>query len=128
MDGQGFASLWALLCGEKDGSRLPAFPAKPWYYWMVVNAAMIFLAPLQGLIYLCRRVDRNIMSRGLPVSPKKRGAFTREIEIAKVKALAKKFDATVNDCVMAIISNGFYRYFSRNGTKYGEMRDGPIPK
>ena len=26
MDGQGFAALFALLCGEKDGSKLPAFP------------------------------------------------------------------------------------------------------
>ena len=62
------------------------------------------------------------MHRQVPVAVKKRGAFTREFSVAKVKALAKKLDATVNDCIMAIISNGCYQFFSRN-----RLGDSEIP-
>lgn len=45
------------------------------------------------------------------MSGRKNGAYTEDIDLPKLKALAKANGATVNDFMTAVLSNTIYKYF-----------------
>jgi NRPS condensation-like uncharacterized protein len=45
------------------------------------------------------------------MSGRKNGAYTEDIDLARVKAIAKANGATVNDFMTALLSNSLYKYF-----------------
>ena len=42
---------------------------------------------------------------------KKNGAFTRELDIKKIKSFSKDNNCTVNDTISALLSSSLYKYF-----------------
>ena len=68
------------------------------------------------------------------MSGRKNGAYTEDIDLPKVKALAKANGATVNDFMTAVLSNTLYKYYDqhKNEKFEGVKKAGPdgyeIPK
>ncbi len=71
------------------------------------------LAPLLAPAVLLKRVlwspDRHAL-HGPPVSGRKRVAWTRPLDLARVKQVKDRFAATVNDVLMAMVSGALARY------------------
>ena len=59
---------------------------------------------------------------------KKNGAFTREIDINKIKQYSKENNCTINDTFTSILSCSLYNYFDMNQNDNPDARDGKIPK
>lgn len=59
---------------------------------------------------------------------RKNGAFTEDIDLAKIKALAKANGATVNDFMTAVLSNTMYKYFEQHRSEEfeGVNKKGPL--
>ena len=128
IDGQGLSAYYKLIANNTDGSDVPAFPKMPWYFWAIVYLCMIVAVPLYGTINWWGHTDRNALHRGVPLSTKKLAAASREIDCDKIKELATLKKTTVGSMVSAFLSVALYRYFERNGNKFGKQPDGPIPK
>lgn len=67
------------------------------------------------------------------MSGRKNGAYTEDIDLPKVKALAKANGATVNDFMTALVSVTMYKYFDEHkNDKFDGIKTGPngfeIPK
>ena len=45
---------------------------------------------------------------------KKNGAFTRDLDIIKIKNFSKANDCTVNDTISAILSCALFEYFKKH--------------
>jgi hypothetical protein len=59
---------------------------------------------------------------------KKNGAFTRDIDIVKLKQFSKENNCTINDTFTTILSSSLYNYFEKNQHVNPNARDGKIPK
>lgn len=58
---------------------------------------------------------------------RKNGAFTRELDINKIKSFSKENNCTVNDTISALLSSSLYRYFQKHQNDNPGCRDGGIP-
>ena len=72
---------------------------------------MPFLVPLKSLQMLCYRQNSNPIQKNHPMTGKKNGAFTRELDINKIKCFSKDNNCTVNDTISALLSSSLYKYF-----------------
>ena len=59
---------------------------------------------------------------------KKNGAFTRDIDIFKLKQFSKDNNCTVNDTFTTILSCSLFNYFEKHQHVNPDARDGKIPK
>jgi hypothetical protein len=69
----------------------------------------------------------NSINRGEPMSGRKKGAFTHDLDISKIKKFCKMKNCTINDYYTAQFSAVFYEYFE----KYPEDSNGKklaVPK
>ena len=102
-------------------------PPVPWHTWLLVYLGLPLLVPYIALKYLCLSRDHNQVNKGLALSGIRRAAATREIDIKKVKAIAKNSGATVNEVMCTFLSQAFYAYFSRNAGMTANLPD-QVPK
>ena len=70
--------------------------------------------PIKSLKMLCRRQDSNAIQKDLPMTGKKNGAFSRNLDINKIKNFSKNNDCTVNDVISALLSCSLYKYFENH--------------
>jgi WS/DGAT/MGAT family acyltransferase len=69
--------------------------------------------------------DTDSVLRG-PLSPQNRVAWSAEIPLETIKAIGRRYDATVNDVLIAAVSGAIARYLEANGT-VGEPIHAMIP-
>ena len=130
MDGQAFGAFYSILCGVKDGTDLPAMKPLPWYMWLVIYCVLPFTVPVLAVRWVLLRVDHNALKKGKGISLRKKSAATMEIEINKVKAISKSMGCTVNDVLMAFVTNGMHAHYASLPNPGGDnvgYRDGKIP-
>ena len=90
IDGQGMGAFYKILADEMDGSDIPSFPEQPWYFWVTMYTILIFAVPLYSFInFFGFSHDRNALHRGVPLTTRKKAAATRDINIPKLKEIAK---------------------------------------
>ena len=65
--------------------------------------------------------DTDTILRG-PLVPQNRVAWSGEIPLAEVKAIGARYDATVNDVLVAAVSGALARYLRRHGTTNERIR------
>ena len=66
----------------------------------------------------------NSIKKLYPMTGKKHGAFTTDLDVVAMKTFCKANSCTVNDYTTALISNTLYEYFDKNrvvdGVEYYE--------
>ena len=50
----------------------------------------------------------------VPISGKKKGAFSMDLDVGEIKTLCKKLKCTVNDYVCATLGTSLYEYFENH--------------
>ena len=61
---------------------------------------------------------KNSINNDKPTSGKKNGAFTSEMDLAKIKKLCKQLGCTHNDMMTTLLSNTLFEHFKINGENY----------
>jgi len=114
-DGIAFVPVIFSLMDEMAPSPPPAPRAPPPLAARALNAV---LAPLSipGVLLgrAIWRPDRHAL-HGPPVGGRKRVAWTRMLDLAEVKRFKNRFEATVNDVLMALVSGAIARYLETSG-------------
>ena len=84
-DGLGFAAFMLALSDSYDVDNLPHLkPLSPFRQALVYLALPFMFAP-QALNILGKKMDLNELHNQRPISGEKKGAFTRDIDIGKIK-------------------------------------------
>lgn len=65
--------------------------------------------------------DADTVLRG-PLIPQNRVAWSEEIPLADVKAIGRRYDATVNDVLVGAVSGALARYLARHGGANTQIR------
>ncbi len=117
-DGLALVPVLFSLMDEPDGCGLPGDRvAKPPRNKWALAATLPILAPLMLAQKFLWRPDRSAV-HGPPLGGTKRVAWTRRIHLDEVKRIRVRFQATVNDVLMACVAGAFHRYL---GETSGEV-------
>jgi NRPS condensation-like uncharacterized protein len=133
-DGLGFSFLFLAISDVWDKNALPALKPMGILKTTLVYTLLPFLVLKSGIEICLQFKDNNIIKKNVPMSGRKNGAYTEDIDLLKLKALAKANGATVNDFMTAVLSNTIYKYFDdhKNEKFEGVKSVGPngfiIPK
>lgn len=73
---------------------------------------------------LGKSVSYNAIKTNKPLTGKKKGAYTNDLNIDEVKTLTKSLGCTLNDYMISLISNTLYEYFDNRKQDW----NGVIPK
>jgi WS/DGAT/MGAT family acyltransferase len=65
--------------------------------------------------------DADTVLRG-PLAPQNRVAWSDEFPLDRVKAIGRRYDATVNDVLLAAVSGALARYLAHHGTEHTQIR------
>jgi hypothetical protein len=58
--------------------------------------------------------DSNAIQKNQPMTGRKNGAYTRDIDITKIKLFSKANNCTVNDTIAALLSCSLHSYFQNH--------------
>lgn len=132
-DGLGFSFFFMAMSDNWDKNALPALKPMGCLKTTLVYTLLPFLVLKSGIQMALQFQDNNCIKKKVPMSGRKNGAYTEEIDLAKVKAVAKANGATVNDFMTALLSVTLYKYFEdHRHDKFEGIKTGPngfeIPK
>jgi hypothetical protein len=105
LDGQGFGAWFHNVFGDDDDiSGLLTMPKLSFFNWFIIYMTAPFTVAYEITALLCGKDDHNLLRKGIPLSGKKVGAFSREINLAELKKAAKAQVCSVNDYLTALLS------------------------
>jgi hypothetical protein len=129
----GFSFMFLALSDIWDKDALPALKPMGFLKTTIMYMLLPFLLLKSGLKILMQFKDSNCIKKPLEMTGRKHGAYTEDIDLLAVKALAKANGATINDFMTALLSNTLYKYFvDHKDDKFEGVKTGPngfeIPK
>ena len=132
-DGLGFSFMFLAISDVWDKNSLPALKPMGIIKTILVYTLLPFLILRSGIKIALQFKDNNVIKKRMPMSGRKNGAYTEDIDLVRIKAVAKANGATVNDFITALISNTIYKYFEEHrNDKFEGIKTGPngfeIPK
>jgi len=96
---------------EYDPKELPAMKPIGCFKQSMLYILSPFLIIRETVDILTTFRSHNAVKKNVPMTGRKNGAYSMEIKINDIKALAKLKSCTVNDYVMGLYSNTLYQYF-----------------
>jgi hypothetical protein len=128
-DGLAFAALFLALSNESDPGLLPNL--KPMsmqkkVMFAILKPFIMVYALIMGALMSHKSKEINPIKRGLPISGKKAGAFSLDLDLPKIKTFCHQNKCTFNDYMLTIVNMSVREYMVKNqtikDTKY------PIPE
>lgn len=119
-DGLGLSTFMLYVFGEFSASDIPGLKPLPWWKRLViiVAAPMLLTVASFKILFTCR--NHNSIKRNKPMTGRKRGAYTGNLQPLKMKAYCKQRGITINDYCTAVLSNTLFEYFNTHQIVEGE--------
>jgi NRPS condensation-like uncharacterized protein len=111
-DGLGFATWFLSMSeGEFDTSALPGLKPLSFFKKLLIKLLYPILLLTQSLKILLTFADHNAIKKRMPMSGRKKGAFTTDLNLNRMKEYCKHSKCTINDYVTSLMSCSLYEYF-----------------
>ena len=98
------------ICDQTDASIIPSIRPLSWAKSVFIAVISPLLVLFYGLKLLVIWQPKNTIKRYTPITGKKNGAFSSDIDLATMKLWCKKNNCTINDYTTAIVCKAMHQY------------------
>lgn len=119
-DGLAVGSFLLSLCGEYDSSALPGMKPLGLCKQLMIYLLYPFLILRSCVVMFSSPADFNCMKRGVPMTGRKHGAFTEDLDLVQIKQFCKQNSCTIHEYTTCVLSNTFYEYMENHRTIDGK--------
>jgi hypothetical protein len=110
-DGLGFAAFAMALSDNYDVSALPALKQLSFAKRVIVFLLSPYLIIKANNDLAKKRDNINSIKKDVPLSGKKRGAFSEDFDLTQIKSFCKREQCSTNDYFGALLGASLYEYF-----------------
>ena len=123
-DGLGASTLFLALSGNYDHNALPGVKPLSLFQNCAVTILYPYLVLKTTIQMLLTFRSFNAIKTSVPMTGIKNGAYSTDFNLEEIKLALKKKTCSLNDYMMAVLSNTLYEYFENHKSEDG----GRIPK
>ena len=84
-DGLGLGTFFLSLCGEYDAAALPGTKPIPFWKNVMIYCLFPYIVLKSNIVMFSSPADSNSMKRGEPMTGRKNGAFSEDLDLPKMK-------------------------------------------
>ena len=111
-DGLGYATMFAAMQeGKFDGSSLPGMKPLSSFKKFMIMLLSPFLILQATYDILSANSSYNAVKKNMPMTNRKNGAYTQDLDLKQFKEICKIKGCTMNDYIMSVFSNALYEFF-----------------